>query len=339
MKNFTARPAIRNLVLSILCLVYLSACAGGPALATSVPTLAPTQTLSVPATQTVLPPTITASQTPMAASSQAVVPAFDGDRAYKDLEYQMSLGPRVPDSPAHAQVIDWIRQSLQDSGWQVEVQESTRMGHPVRNIIAKRGTTGKWTIIGAHYDSRMQADQDPDPNKRSTPVPAANDGASGVAVLLEMARVLPKDLNQQIWLAFFDAEDQGDLPGWDWLLGSRVLAESLTASPNAVIVIDMIGDAYLNIYKEKNSNVQLSNEIWSMAAELGYAQQFIPTVKWDMLDDHTPFLEKNIPAVDIIDFDYPYWHTTADTADKTSPQSLKVVGDTLLHWLVQVQNK
>lgn len=326
-------------MLSILCLLILSACAGGQLQATGTSTLAPTPTPSIPTNHTALPPTNAASHTPGAALSQAVIPAFDGDRAYKDLQYQMALGPRVPDSTAHAQVIDWIRQSLQDSGWQVEIQDATRMGHPVRNIIAKRGTTGKWTIIGAHYDSRMQASQDPDLSKRGTPVPAANDGASGVAVLLELARVLPKDLNQQVWLAFFDAEDQGELPGWDWLLGSRVLADSLTARPDAVIVIDMIGDASLNIYKEKNSNVALSNQIWNVAAELGYAQQFISTVKWDMLDDHTPFLEKGIPAVDIIDFDYPYWHTTADTADKTSPQSLKIVGDTLLHWLIQVQNK
>lgn len=324
---------MKHMVLSLFCLVILamsSAC--GAALEQVSPTALPATQL--PPTSSPMP-TLTASPTP----AQAAPDPFDGDRAYQDLNYQMSLGPRIPGSQVHAQEIDWIKQSLESSGWKVEIQETTRMGHPVRNIIARRGTTGQWTIIGAHFDSRMQADQDPDPANRATPVPAANDGASGVAVLLELARVLPKDLNQQIWLAFFDAEDQGKLSGWDWLLGSRALAESLTAKPDAVIVIDMIGDASLNIYKEKNSNPQLTDEIWNTAAGLGYEQQFIPTVKWDMLDDHTPFLEKGIRAVDIIDFDYPYWHTTADTADKTSAQSLKVVGDTLLHWILEVEVK
>ena len=327
---------MKRMALSLLCLALLSAmgaCAVAPGQVspTALPTTRPTLTPS-PAPSLTLSPALTST-------ANAVTAPFDGDRAYQDLNYQMSLGPRVPESQAHAQEIDWIRQSLESSGWKVEIQETTRMGHPVRNVIAKRGTTGQWTIIGAHFDSRMQADRDPDPAKRTLPVPAANDGASGVAVLLELARVLPKDLNQQVWLAFFDAEDQGGLPGWDWLLGSRALAESLTAKPDAVIVIDMIGDAALGIYKEKNSNSQLTDEIWSTAASLGYEQQFIPSVKWDMLDDHTPFLEKGIRAVDVIDFDYPYWHTTADTADKTSAQSLKIVGDTLLHWILDVAVK
>jgi len=95
----------------------------------------------------------------------------------------------------------------------------------------------------------------------------------------------------------------------------------------------MIGDADLNIHYEGNSDIVIREEIWSAAAELGYGDIFIPTEKYNMLDDHTPFLEKGIPAVDIIDFDYAYWHTTEDTPDKVSAESLKVVGDTLRHWL------
>ena len=181
----------------------------------------------------------------------------------------------------------------------------------------------------------MKADRDPDPARQDEPVPAANDGASGVAVLLELARVLPKDLNQQIWLVFIDAEDQGELPGWDWLLGSRALAESLKSNPDAVVIIDMIGDADLNIYQERNSNPDLTREIWDTAADLGYSQSFIAQPKYSMIDDHTPFLEKGMRAIDIIDFDYPYWHTTQDTADKVSAESLMAVGDTLLHWLLK----
>src|SRR3990172_4321574 len=132
---------------------------------------------------------------------------------------------------------------LRASGWQVEIQETRSMGHPIRNIIAKKGSGEKWIILGAHYDSRLLADQDTDPEKQREPVPGANDGASGVAVLLELARALPRNLEKQVWLVFFDAEDNGRIPEWDWILGSRAFAESLTAYPDSVVVIDMIGDA------------------------------------------------------------------------------------------------
>jgi Peptidase family M28. len=95
----------------------------------------------------------------------------------------------------------------------------------------------------------------------------------------------------------------------------------------------MIGDKALDIYMEKNSNHELNQEIWNQASALGYQDEFIPQYKYSMEDDHTPFLQKGIPAVDLIDFDYPYWHTAEDTADKVSAGSLKIVGDTLLHWL------
>ncbi len=261
-------------------------------------------------------------------------PSFDGQRAYRDVEFQVSLGPRTPGSEAHAQAVAWMVSELQASGWAVDIQETTMLDHPVRNVIAKRGTGQPWIILGAHYDSRMKADRDPDPSRHAEAVPAANDGASGVAVLLELARGLPKELNGQVWLAFFDTEDQGQLEGWDWILGSRAVANALTGKPDAVVVVDMIGDANLNIYKERNSDPQYTDEIWQTAAGLGYGEQFINEYKFSMLDDHTPFLEKGIRAVDIIDFDYPAWHTTGDTPDKVSAESLQAVGDTVLHWLL-----
>jgi glutaminyl-peptide cyclotransferase len=259
---------------------------------------------------------------------------FDGPRAMEDVQSQMAFGPRTPGSSAHDQIVQWIQTQVKDAGWQVEVQQTTRMGHPIQNIIAKRGSGQPWIFLGAHYDSRMRADQDSDPTKRLQPVPGANDGASGVAVLLELARVLPANLNKQVWLAFIDAEDQGDLPGWDWILGSRALAESLGSKPDAVVIIDMIGDADLNISMERNSDQGLTREIWNQAAQAGFGSQFIPQIKYDMLDDHTPFLQQGIRAVDIIDFDYPYWHTSADTADKLSAKSLEAVGETLRRWLL-----
>jgi glutaminyl-peptide cyclotransferase len=153
-----------------------------------------------------------------------------------------------------------------------------------------------------------------------------------VAVLLEMARALPPD-GIPTWLVFFDAEDNGDLFGRDWIMGSRAFVANLTSRPRAAIILDMVGDADLNIYIEHNSTTSLVTEIWGQASKLGYVHYFIQKAKYSMLDDHTPFLEAGIPAVDIIDFDYPYWHTSADTPDKVSPKSLKIVGDTLLAWM------
>lgn len=261
---------------------------------------------------------------------------FDKLRAYQDIVYQIELGPRTPGSQAHKDVVRYFIDELSEAGWDVEVQETSWGGQPVRNVIAKRGE-GPWIILGAHYDSRMAADHDADVNKQSMPVPGANDAASGTAILLELARCLPIDLNQEVWLVFFDAEDQGGLPGWDWILGSSAMAADLpidSKKPEAVVVVDMVADADLNIYMEGNSDLELSQQIWASAAELGYEEFFIPKLKYSILDDHTPFLKREIRAVDIIDFDYPYYHTTQDTLDKVSADSLEVVGRTLQRWVM-----
>jgi Zn-dependent M28 family amino/carboxypeptidase len=260
--------------------------------------------------------------------------SFDGNRAYADVQTQVAFGPRMPGTDGHAQIVAWMRAELESAGWQVEVQESEALGHPVQNIVAKRGDASPQIILGAHYDSRIFADNDPTPENRTQPVPAANDGASGVAVLLELARTLPQD-SVPTWLVFFDAEDNGRIEGWDWILGSREFVKNNVVQPHAVVVIDMIGDADLNIYKERNSNPELTDEIWGVAKNLGYENQFIPSYKFSMEDDHTPFLEAGIPAVDLIDFDYPYWHTIADTPDKVSAASLEAVGKTLWTWITQ----
>jgi len=260
--------------------------------------------------------------------------SFDGLRAYEDVQAQVAFGPRIPGTEGHAQVRAWMRAELESAGWQVEVQESEALGHPIVNVVAKRSDEPPQIILGAHYDSRMFADNDPVVANRSLPVPGANDGASGVAVLLELARSLPKDTTN-VWLVFFDAEDNGRIAGWDWILGSREFVANNSFQPRAVVIVDMIGDADLNIYKERNSDPMLTDEIWAAAASLGYENKFIPEYKYSMLDDHTPFLEAGIPAVDLIDFDYPYWHTLDDTPDKVSPQSIEAVGRTLWVWIVQ----
>jgi Zn-dependent M28 family amino/carboxypeptidase len=261
---------------------------------------------------------------------------FSGERAFEDLEYQLSLGPRLLGSEAHRQVREWLVESNEESGWKVEIQHLLIDGQEINNIIAKRenGQDSPWIIIGAHYDSRSNADNDPNVENHSQPVLGANDGASGVAVLLELARVIPNNLMGKIWLVYFDAEDNGNLPGGEWIVGSRAFVDSLEGKPDAVIVVDMIGDADLNIYMERFSDQALTEELWGKAATLGYENQFIPQQKYQIIDDHLPFIQAGIPAVDIIDFDYPFWHTVEDTIDKVSPESLEVVGDVVLAWLL-----
>jgi Zn-dependent M28 family amino/carboxypeptidase len=191
---------------------------------------------------------------------------------------------------------------------------------------------GSIIILGAHYDTRRWADQDV--NHCRDPVPGANDGASGVAVLLELARSIDlRRVSHEVWLAFFDAEDNGGIEGWDWIVGSTYMAESLLVQPEAMILVDMVGDMDQQIYFDGNSNRLLSEKIWTIAANLGYGNHFIPQVRWHVVDDHTPFLQQGITAIDIIDFDYVYWHTTDDTADKVSPNSLERIGRTLQAFL------
>jgi Zn-dependent M28 family amino/carboxypeptidase len=259
---------------------------------------------------------------------------FDGPRAYADVQTQVAFGARVPGSQGHARVVEWIVAELNKAGWEAEIQESEALGHPVKNIVARRSPEPPQIIIGAHYDSRMFADNDPDASQHTTFVPGANDGASGVAVLLELARSLPAE-TVPVWLVFFDAEDNGRIEGWDWILGSREFVKNNPLQPSAVVIVDMIGDADLNIYKERNSNPDLTDEIWTVAKSLGHEDKFIPEYKHSMLDDHTPFLEAGIPALDIIDFDYPYWHTVQDTPDKVSAESLQAVGETIRAWVIQ----
>jgi Zn-dependent M28 family amino/carboxypeptidase len=206
------------------------------------------------------------------------------------------------------------------------------MGTTCRNIIGKMPDSAgeEVVLLGAHYDTRMKADQDSE--ARDEPVLGANDGASGTAVLLELAQVLESDrIPYQVWLAFFDAEDNGHLNGWEWAAGSSYMASQLDPSgmPEFVIVVDMIGDADQQIYYEYNSDPALMQAIWQVAADLGYQEAIIPEYRHSILDDHTAFAGLGIAAVDMIDFDYPYWHTAADTLDKVSAASLERVGRTV----------
>lgn len=258
---------------------------------------------------------------------------FTGDLAYPWVTRQCDFGYRITGTEAHQKTGDMIIEELRDLGWDVREQTFAYMDVTARNILAWKGD-GPAVLVGAHYDTRRAADQE-DP---STPVMGANDGASGVAVLLELARALDwETVDNRVYLAFFDVEDNGRLDGWDWIVGSTYMAEhwgEAGESPlQAMVLVDMIGDADQQVYYERNSHPDLSRALWAIAAELGYTDRIIPEYKHSMLDDHIPFVRAGIPAVDMIDFDYPYWHTTQDTPDKVSAESLEAIGRTLEVWL------
>jgi glutaminyl-peptide cyclotransferase len=262
---------------------------------------------------------------------------FSGAEAYTLAREFLEFGPRVSGTDANRKAGDWIQGQLKEAGWDSFVDEGVYKNTPVRNIAGRKGS-GAIVILGAHSDSRRCADQ-PD-GGCPEPVLGANDGASGVAVLLELARALDLDWKtHQVWLVFFDAEDNGHLDGWDWIVGSRQFAlrvdseRAAGADFAAMVLFDMVGDADQRFYFEGNSDPVLRAEIWSAADTLGFGENFSPEQKLIVLDDHIPFRELGIPSVDIIDFEYPWWHTTGDTLDKLSAVSLERAGRTVEAWL------
>lgn len=260
---------------------------------------------------------------------------FDGQKAYFHVLAQCNFGPRPVGSEENRRTADYIAAELGKLGWATEVQDFTYRGVNGRNVIGAQGS-GSLIILGAHYDTRPIADRDL--FDRNRPVLGANDGASGVAVLLELARVL--DLSKadiQVWLVFFDAEDHGNINGWPFSVGAAYMAQRLSVQPEAVIIVDMVGDSEQEIFWEQNSDEKLMRTLWAIAAELGYEKYFIPQYRYAIIDDHVPFRQLGLVAVDIIDFDYPYWHTTEDTLDKVSPESLQRVGRVLETWLEKHQ--
>ena len=276
------------------------------------------------------------------------VPAFDGKRAFGYLTAQTDFGPRVANTPAHERCLGYFYRELGLLADTVWLQPFTHTGYDGKilrfnNVVAsfnRRAT--RRVLLCAHWDSRPWADQDAEPKNRAKPVPGANDGASGVAVLLEIANQLkttPPPTGVDIIL--FDGEDYGKSHDLDnFLLGSRHFARNLSGGsrPDFGILLDMVGDAQLEILKEGNS-VQYApdavNLIWTTARGLGIAA-FVDAPGETVYDDHIPLNEAGIRTVDLIDFNYPdesnrYWHTLEDTPDKCSPESLEDVGNVLLH--------
>lgn len=278
-----------------------------------------------------------------AVSSADNVPAFDKRAAFAHLEAQCAFGPRVPGSEAHLRCRDHLVKTLSGCADKVEVQPfRLSLARPPRtveayNIIAKfRPELTDRILLCAHWDCRPWADEDPDPKFHSTPVLGANDGASGVAVLLEMARIFrAQPPPAGIDLVLFDGEDAGDSGNtWSWARGSQYFAGHLSkdAYPGFVVLVDMIGDRDLAIPREAYSleyAPDLMAKVWGIAAALKI-KSFVPERGPAVMDDHIPFLRLGIPAIDLIDLDYPHWHTSRDTPDKCSPDSLDDVGRVLV---------
>jgi glutaminyl-peptide cyclotransferase len=314
-----------------LLLLVLGACAPAAAdeVATAVPVPVPTPTLA-PAGGTSTPPTITPEQPAVPEETEAAL--FEGERAMEHAEAQCEIGPRPTGSEALLATRSYIEETVRAEGWTVVRQDGEFLGVPIHNVIAVKGE-GVPRMVGAHYDTRPVADMDP--ANPEEPIIGGNDGASGVAVLLELARVVEVPEGRQVQLAFFDAEDRGNLEGWPFSVGAEMVAAEMPVDrPEAMVVLDMIGDADLQIFRERNSDIALTDRLFEIAAGLGYAEDcFYNREKWTIIDDHLPFIQRGIPAAVLIDFDYPYWHTLEDTCDKLGVDSLYKVGRVMQTWL------
>jgi glutaminyl-peptide cyclotransferase len=269
------------------------------------------------------------------------IPVFDGEDAYGFLLGQCSFGPRPPGSANLTLCKLYIQETLESFGWNVTLQNFTYMETACTNMIATwNSSTNATIILGAHYDTRPAATNDPDPLNRTKPILGANDGASGAAILMEMAHILPISVRHDVELVFFDAEDSGDIDGWGWIQGSTYYVSTLNTtrreSIRAMVLFDMVGDTSLKIPREGSSTTSLQNAIWLIANQMGYADTFVNTAGARITDDHKPFLDAGIPAVDLIQYPFPEtWHTLADTPDKCSAESLEIVGEVLEVFIVE----
>jgi glutaminyl-peptide cyclotransferase len=265
---------------------------------------------------------------------------FDGARAYKHVEQLVAIGPHSAGSDAIRRAQAYIIEQLKSFGCPVEEQDfhaSTPVGSvAMKNILVKIPSSSPNIILYAsHYDT-----------KRIDHFVGADDGGSSTGVLLELARVLCARRNvQTIWLAFLDGEEAFNLQ-WadpDNTYGSRELAASLALSGSlrrvkAMILVDMVGPASPVFKRESNSTPWLTDVIWSTAARLGYGNVFVNDSS-AVEDDHLAFLNRDVPATDIIDLEVPYWHTTSDTLDKIDPRTLAITGHVLIASLPELEKK
>ena len=283
------------------------------------------------------------------ATATAVVD-FDGNNAYNLVKVQCDFGPRVPGTPAHSKCAEWLKQQLRDycdSTIVQEAQVTTFDGKTlnIKNLIGIiNPDADNRILLLAHWDCRPWADNDPDPAKHKEPVMGANDAASGVAVLLELARVMNnKKPTVGVDILLTDAEDWGtNNVEESWALGTQYWAKHPHVegySPRFGILLDMVGAKGAKFSKEIQSMQyapSVVNEVWDMAQQSGYGSYFDNNAGGAITDDHIVVNQMGIKCIDIIDMRqggdtgfFDGWHTTSDTLDKIDPTVLKVVGQTI----------
>jgi len=288
-----------------------------------------------------------------------VLGAFNADSAYSYIDHQVAFGPRVPGSEAHRQCRDWLIASLKRFGADtVYVQDAQIKAYngdklPITNIIACYNSgASKRVLLAAHWDSRPWADKAFNANDSTKPVPGANDGGSGVGVILELIRNLAQN-RPKVGVDFilFDAEDYGESGTFDsnsesWCLGSQYWAKNIepyTAEnlPEYGIVLDMVGGKDAVFHYEAYSSQMAPNptmKIWSEAERLGHGHIFERSVGGVIIDDHIPMNRAGIPTTDIIELNNhqtgafpPTWHTLEDKLENIDKNTLKAVGETVLN--------
>lgn len=299
-------------------------------------------------------------------ATAAATPAFDADSAYAYVANQVAFGPRVPNTEAHRACGHYLAAELARFGAKVYEQEATLTAYDntalqARNIIgAFRPEEKRRIMLFAHWDSRPYADEEADPAHHHTPIDGADDGGSGVGVLLEIARQLGKQLPEVgVDILFFDAEDYGTpefIPQHKpdtWCLGSQFWAKNPHIPGYKAeygILLDMVGTKNATFFKEQTSLKYASRIVelvWSTAKNLGYGKYFIQAEGGAIVDDHQYVIAgRNIPCIDIINFDPDtdhgfgaYWHTLDDTMQNIDRQTLKAVGQTVLEVVYQQTNK
>ena len=271
-------------------------------------------------------------------------PAFNSASAYEHLRRQVAFGPRIPGTPGHAAQLAWMKEYLAARADTVAEQpftHVTRAGETLRmsNLFARfRPEAQDRVLLVAHWDTRPKSDQAATPADREKPVPGANDGASGVAVLLELADMLkrqPPGIGVDLLLV--DGEDYGPT-GEDMYLGAKHFAANLPAGyrPFYGIVLDMVGDREPRFPVESNSQrfaPEVVQRVWGLAQEMGYGDVFPLTDGGPIEDDHVPLNQAGIRTIDVIDFDYGpghrYWHTPQDVPENTSAETLRIVGEVI----------
>jgi hypothetical protein len=277
------------------------------------------------------------------ASSAPPVREFDGRQAFGYAGTQLAFGPRIPGSPGHRAMAAWLDSMLRVRADTVLLQawdHTTADGKvlPLRNVLARFNPAAtKRVMLLAHWDTRPRADASGS-SDTNAPVPGANDGASGVAVLLGVADVLKAKAPEiGVDLLFVDGEDYGDFYAngkRDVLIGARYYADHpLAPFPKYAILLDMVGDRTLQIKQEGYSlsaAPDVVSKVWAAAARLGYGSTFVEQAGTEVTDDHVELIRVGVPTIDVIDLDYPWHHTPDDTIDKISAASLQIVGDVMV---------